>query len=74
MVSILVTVPETDECTLAETNPAALPISVPTFTLSPLATTASAGAPMCCPSGMTTLAVGAIASIGRPADNLFPEG
>ena len=51
--SILLTVPDTDENTAADTNPPASAIFVPTLTLSPRFTIATAGAPMCCDSGNT---------------------
>ena len=49
----LSTVPETEECIGALTNPPASAIIVPTFTLSPFFTMGFAGAPMCCPIGNT---------------------
>ena len=46
-VSILKTVPLTDEKIGADTKPPASAIIVPTFTLSPFWTTGLAGAPIC---------------------------
>ena len=58
----------------AETKPPALPRSVPTRTLSPLLTTAAAGAPICCANVMTTSSGGATTVIGTPALILWSWG
>ena len=46
--SIPFTVPDTDECIGAETNPPASAIFCPAFTWSPFCTIGTAGAPICC--------------------------
>ena len=61
------TVPDTLECTSALTKPPALPMSVPTMTVSPFLTTGSAGAPMCICIGMTTCWGTGICTVAMPA-------
>ena len=61
------TVPDTLACTLALTKPPALPISVPTRTVSPFLTTGSAGAPMCISMGMITCSGTGILTVGCAA-------
>ena len=72
--SILSTVPETEEKMGAETKPPASAIIVPTFTLSPRATTGLAGAPMCCESGKTACAGNAAGVVFTSDDSLFSSG
>ncbi len=50
---ILLTVPVTGLCNAVDTKPPGFAISCPRRTRSPASTTASAGTPMCCPSGIT---------------------
>ena len=49
---ISITLPETDECTLADTKPPAWPIICPFLTSSPFSTIGFAGAPICCWRGI----------------------
>ncbi len=49
-------------------------MSCPASTLSPLATFAAAGAPICCASGILTVSGSASTSTGRLLLNLFSDG
>ena len=69
-----VTVPETDEWTLADTNPSAAAINCPVTTRSPLATHGTAGAPICCDSGMTATVGGGNSTMASARLILNPGG
>ena len=72
--SILFTLPDTEEWMFADTKPPALASNVPTFTRSPFFTTACAGAPICWLRGIITCLGVARAVIFLPADSLFSGG
>ena len=59
---------------LADTKPAASAINSPTFTLSPLATFATAGAPICCDKGTFTTSGNASTSTASARLNLLSDG
>lgn len=67
MGTIFFTVPDTLAYTGDETKPPGSPMSCPTPTWSPTATTQLAGLPMCIDSGMVTVAGGGIFTACMPA-------
>ncbi len=65
--STATTSPEVDACTGTETNPLALPITWPFLTCSPSSTQTSAGAPICCESGIVNSSGSGTSSTGLVA-------
>jgi len=59
---------------LADMKLAASAINCPASTLSPLATFATAGAPICCASGIRTSSGSAKRSTATARDNLLSDG
>ena len=69
-----VTVPEIGLWMLADMKLPASAMSCPVSTLSPLATFATAGAPICCDSGIVTTSGSGRTSMGFAPLNLFSDG
>ena len=73
-ISTAVTVPEIGEWMFADMKLPASAMSWPVSTRSPLATLATAGAPMCCARGIVTTSGSGSTSIGLAQLNLFSDG
>ena len=71
--SIALTVPDTEECMLADINPPFSAIFCPTRTLSPALTSGLAIAPICWDNGYTRVSPGLSISMGHSLDIFFPS-